>query len=217
MQITDNFVLAIRANYLSHSRDGEFSAWRYHPRESTVWIAREHFSLKTEREVWELLAARKPQWLDELNSDESSIYWRGMGRRGELILRSSPAEMERLESEFSAQMMVIHTVIMEALGATVASRKVTPRRIGSRQGILFWNIAAKVFFPHLSHPDPVPVTVKLFPSPIKDSTWSVRIQMAAPTPELLQRNQALIQDAFSALAARGIGVEDVLQGSWMEA
>lgn len=217
-EVSNNFALAIRLHnlYVSHS-DMAVNLYRC-KRGAAAFTA--HFragglpassiDYMDEREAFARLHLDAPWALDAARMGES-LYYRGLARRAELMNSMSEPAFDALMAEFNrVPMLMWDTVLAQFGGRYRGKSKVKPRITATSKGVSWWEVRGKVALPQ--YPAEQSLSVRFFPSMVDDA-WSMQVALPSLNADVIRHNQKVTREAMSELQARGVKLEDVVNGT----
>jgi hypothetical protein len=168
----------------------------------------------TEYEAWVAAIAHYPNLL-QLLAESPQLGYRAYALRAEMLLGMGASRFQDLKESVEAEILRIHDVAMEVLDATRVT-KARPKVARVSQGNCFsWlDVRSKIRTPFLA--EPLLCSIRCFPSPIEDKTWSVRVRIPTTSEAEMRAVQNRIEELHAQLSYRGITVKDVQHGTALD-
>lgn len=214
MDITHSFALLTRPGYWSlKTPSGTVSGYlkkgEYHVAENGIYRP-----YKTEYEAWLEVQRIYSRALEDL-SRAPHLTHRAQAVRGALLLGLSTTGLEDMLAQVYEQMRGLFETAARALDVTpVGKRPPTIKRCSPSRVSSWYEVAGKV--KESSFTDAFWLRLRVLPSPIEENTWMVRLRVPSTDNHQMLRLQQQFDTFVRLMAAKGITIKDVLNGSMID-
>jgi hypothetical protein len=216
--VTENFALAIRLNYVHLSAGGMSINLTPDRKGAAQFTARFYSQGKSasndyadERDVWASLAVDAPWVLEAARTDEN-LYMRGLAMRAQMLNSMSDVDFQARMAEFERIPLLMWDAVLSQLGGKyLAKAKLKPRATATSKGISWCAVRGKVALPHYEAPELM--HVRFFPSPVEDNVWSMQLGLHSKDRDTILRNQHALRGAIAEMRTHGIEIGDVVNGT----
>jgi hypothetical protein len=168
----------------------------------------------SEYEAWVAAIAHYPTLLQQL-AESPHLGFRAYAPRAEMLLGMGVSRFQDLKESVEAEILRIHDVALEVLDATrVTKARAKVVRVSQGNCFSWLDVRSKITTPFLA--EPLLCSIRCFPSPIEDKTWSVRVRIPTSSETEMLAVQNRIEELHARLRYRGITVKDVQHGTALD-